>query len=309
MDIPTSVHVLVTGATGFVGRHLIPALEHQGHQVRAGTRHPEDYRGAGTPTRIDLHDAPTMGRALDGCDAAYYLVHSMEAPGRFAERDRKAAVAFAAEAKARGVKVVYLGGLGDLHEAASRSEHLRSRHEVGCILREGCDAVELRAAIVIGAGSVSFEILRQLVDRLPVMICPRWVTTRCQPIALPDVIRYLIGALAVPAGSYEIGGAEVLTYEQMMRTYARLTGQKRLIVKVPILSPSLSSHWIGVITDQPAAVARPLADGLSVEVVVTEDRIRRLIPFEPMGFVDAVRLAITDHVPPSPPPRTAPAAR
>jgi uncharacterized protein YbjT (DUF2867 family) len=271
MDIPTSVHVLVTGATGFVGRHLIPALEHQGHQVRAGTRHPEDYRGAGTPTRIDLHDA--------------------------------------AEAKARGVKVVYLGGLGDLHEAASRSEHLRSRHEVGCILREGCDAVELRAAIVIGAGSVSFEILRQLVDRLPVMICPRWVTTRCQPIALPDVIRYLIGALAVPAGSYEIGGAEVLTYEQMMRTYARLTGQKRLIVKVPILSPSLSSHWIGVITDQPAAVARPLADGLSVEVVVTEDRIRRLIPFEPMGFVDAVRLAITDHVPPSPPPRTAPAAR
>jgi uncharacterized protein YbjT (DUF2867 family) len=292
MDIPLSVQILVTGATGFVGRSLIPALQAAGHTVRAGTRRPEEYHGPGEATRIDLHDIPTLGRALDGCDAAYYLVHSMEAPGNFAERDRKAAVAFAEQARARGVKVVYLGGLGDLQEAAGRSEHLRSRHEVGCILREGAETVELRAAIVIGKGSISFEILRQLVDRLPVMVCPRWVTTRCQPIAATDVVRYLVGALDIPAGSYEIGGNDVFTYEQMMRIYARLTHQRRIIVKVPVLSPSLSSHWIGVITDQSAAVARPLADGLAVEVVVHDDRIRDLVPFQPLGFEDAVRTAI-----------------
>jgi uncharacterized protein YbjT (DUF2867 family) len=297
MDIHNSVQILVTGATGFVGRNLIPALQIAGHTVRAGTRRPDDYDGPGEPTRIDLHDDPTLGRALDGCDAAYYLVHSMEAPGNFAERDRKAAVAFAEQAKARGVKVVYLGGLGDLQESASRSEHLRSRHEVGCILREGAETVELRAAIVIGKGSASFEILRQLVDRLPIMVCPRWVTTRCQPIAMPDVIRYLVGALDVPAGSYEIGGRDIFTYEQMMRIYARVTHKRRFIIKVPVLSPSLSSHWIGVITDQSSAVARPLADGLAVEVVVNDDRIRTLVPFEPMGFEDAVRTALEPEAP------------
>ena len=169
---------------------------------------------------------------------------------------------------------------------------LRSRHEVGAILRDGADTVELRAAIVIGAGSVSFEILRQLVDRLPVMVCPRWVKSRCQPIGIEDVVRYLVAALDIPAGSYEIGGADVLTYEQMMRRYAALTGRRRLIVKVPVLSPGLSSHWIGLITDQPASVARPLADGLAVEVVVHDDRIRQLVPFDPIGYDDAVLSAL-----------------
>jgi uncharacterized protein YbjT (DUF2867 family) len=241
---------------------------------------------------VDLLDPSTLDRALDGCDAAYYLVHSMETAGDFIEHDRAAAVAFRDAAAHRNVRTLYLGGLGDLQDAAGRSEHLRSRHEVGAILRDGADTVELRAAIVIGKGSVSFEILRQLVDRLPVMVCPRWVETRCQPIAIRDVVRYLLGGLTVPAGSYEIGGADILTYEQMMRRYAELTGRRRLIVKVPVLSPGLSSHWIGLITDQPAAVARPLADGLSVEVVVHDDRMRSLVPFEPTGYDDAVLAAL-----------------
>ncbi|MCU4187420.1 NAD(P)H-binding protein [Acidiferrimicrobium sp. IK] len=294
------MRLLVTGATGFVGRSLVPALRSDGHEVLAGTRNPGNYEGPGTPVRIDLADPATLGAALDGVDAAYYLVHSMESHGNFAERDRAAAVAFRDQAAARGIRVVYLGGLGDLQESAGKSEHLRSRHEVGAILRDGADTVELRAAIVIGAGSASFEILRQLVDRLPVMVCPRWVTTRCQPIAAPDVVRYLVGALEIPAGTYEIGGADVLTYEVMMRRYAAITGRRRLIIKVPVLSPRLSSHWIGLITDQSAAVARPLADGLSVEVVVTDDRIRQLIPFDPVGFDDAVVRAIAEERPPAP---------
>jgi uncharacterized protein YbjT (DUF2867 family) len=286
------MRILVTGATGFVGRALVPALVAEGHEVVAGTRRPEAYEGPGHPVAVDMHDQPTVGAALEGCDAAYYLVHSMESSAEFAQADRKAAIDFASEAKARRVRVVYLGGLGELNEASGRSEHLRSRHEVGAILRDGADTVELRAAIVIGKGSVSFEILRQLVDHLPVMVCPRWVTTRCQPIAIDDVVRYLVGGLGIPAGSYEIGGADVLTYETMMRGYAALTGRKRLIVKVPILSPGLSSHWISIITDQPAAVARPLADGLSVEVVVRDERIRSLVPFDPMGYDDAVLAAL-----------------
>lgn len=258
----------------------------------AGTRRPDDYHGQGTRARIDLLDPTTFERALEGCGAVYYLVHSMESSGSFAEQDRQAAVSLRDAARERGVRVVYLGGLGDTREAAGRSEHLRSRHEVGFILLDGADTVELRAAIVVGAGSVSFEIMRQLVDRLPVMVCPRWVTTRCQPIGIGDVVRYLVASLDLPGGSYEVGGADVLTYEEMMRRYAAMTGKRRLIVKVPVLSPGLSSHWIGLITDQPPTVARPLADGLSVEVVVSDDRIRTLVPFEPMGFDDATRAAL-----------------
>jgi uncharacterized protein YbjT (DUF2867 family) len=291
------MRILVTGATGFVGRSLTPALVAAGHDVVAGTRHPEDYGGPGVPVAVDLLDPPTLAHALDGCDAAYYLVHSMETAGNFREHDRAAAVAFRDAAAERHVRVVYLGGLGDLQEAAGRSEHLRSRHEVGAILRDGADTVELRAAIVIGQGSVSFEILRQLVDRLPVMVCPRWVETRCQPIGIDDVVRYLVAALEVAAGSYEIGGRDVLTYETMMRRYAHLTGRRRLIIKVPVLSPGLSSHWIGLITDQPAAIARPLADGLSVEVVVRDHRMESLVPFDPLSYDDAVLAALAAPVP------------
>jgi uncharacterized protein YbjT (DUF2867 family) len=282
------MRMLVTGASGFVGRALVPALLDAGHEVLAATRRPAAYQGAGRPVGLDVLDGSGLADALEGCDVAYYLVHSMEAAG-FAARDREAAVRFARVASEAGARVVYLGGLGQ----GAVSEHLQSRHEVGRILRDGADTVELRAAIVLGRGGASFEIMRQLVDRLPAMVCPKWVTTRCQPIALPDMVRYLVGAPGIPAGSYDVGGPDILTYEQMMRRYATLTGRRRLIVKVPVLTPKLSSLWLGLVTDLPTSVGRPLVDGLSVEVIAGDDRIRSLLPFTLLGYDDAVRLAVS----------------
>lgn len=281
------MRTLVTGASGFVGRALVPALLAAGHEVRAGTRRPGAYQGEGQAVGIDVIDGSGLAEALDGCDVAYYLVHSMETAG-FADQDRRAAVRFAGAATAAGARIVYLGGLGE----GDVSEHLRSRHEVGSILRQGADTVELRAAIVLGRGGASFEIMRQLVERLPAMVCPKWVTTRCQPIALPDMVRYLVAAPDLDAGSYDVGGPEILTYEEMMRRYAVLTGRARLIVKVPVLSPRLSSLWLGLVTDQPATVSRPLVQGLSVEVIAHDDRIRSLVPFRLLGYDEAVSLAL-----------------
>ena len=278
----------MTGATGFVGRTLTAALDEAGHQVVAGTRQPGRYRGMGEPVDLDIGDRASVEAALDGCDAAYYLVHSMEGPD-FEERDRAAAMTFAAAAGSAGPRVVYLGGLG---AEDNPSPHLRSRHEVGRILREGADTIELRAAMVIGKGGASFEIMRQLVERLPVMVCPRWVTTRCQPIALTDAAHYLVASLDLPAGCYDVGGPDVLTYEQMLRRFAVLTGRKRLILKVPVLTPTLSAHWIGLVTDQPASIGRPLAEGLAAEMVVEDERIGSLVPFELLGFDEAVRRAL-----------------
>ena len=290
------MRILVTGATGFVGRSLVPALIDAGHDVKAGTRRPERFQGpeGAVPVLIDVDDPATVSAAIEACDAVYFLVHAMADAGDFAMRERAAAETLAASARQAGARVVYLGGLGG-PDSDKVSEHLRSRHEVGRILRDGCDTVELRAGMVIGKGSTSFEILRQLVDRLPAMVCPVWVGTRAQVIALPDVIRYLVAALALPPGPYDVGMDEVLTYEQMMARYARLAGRRRLILKVPFLTPGLSSRWIGLVTDQPASVARPLAEGLAAEVLVADGaRIRDLVPFEPMGFDAAVRLALAE---------------
>lgn len=269
----------------------MPALIGEGHEVLAGTRHPDRYGGPGVAVHFDVEEPSSLDTALEGADVAYYLVHGMAGSGDFVAGDRRAAEAFGAAARRHQVKVVYLGGLGDREASAERSDHLRSRHEVGVVLREKADTVELQAAIVIGRGSLAFEVMRQLVERLPAMVCPRWVTTRSQPVGLGDMVRYLVAGSGLDPGAYQVGGADVLTYEDMMNRYAALTGRRRLVLKVPVLTPGLSARWIGLVTDQPAKVARELAEGLSVEVVVTDDRIRSLVPFEPMGFDEAVRQA------------------
>jgi uncharacterized protein YbjT (DUF2867 family) len=290
---------------------LIPVLAGEGHEVVAGTRRPEGYRGLGSPVRVDVEDQASVEEAVSGVDAAYYLVHGMAASGDFVARDRRAAETFGSVAGRRGVKVVYLGGLGDRRQSAGRSAHLRSRHEVGEVLRGEADTVELQAAVVIGAGSIAFEILRQLVDRLPVMVCPSWVATRSQPIAVADMVRYLVAGLGLDAGAYQVGGADVVSYEDMMNRYAALTGRRRVVVKVPVLTPSLSARAVGLatesalkvpglsaplslVTNHPMSVAFRLTAGLSVEAVVKDHRIRELVPFDPMGVDAALRTALRD---------------
>ena len=252
--------ILVTGATGFVGSHLTQALVEAGHEVRAMTRRPERYDGAGTPVRGDVGDPASLALALDGQDAAYYLVHSLDSTD-FTERDRRGAEAFADAAHAADLRqVVYLGGLGD--EDDELSEHLRSRREVEGILSARVPTTVLRAGIVIGDGGISWEILRQLVARLPVMVTPRWVQTRTQPIAVEDAVAFLVGVLGCPeaiGATYDIGGPEALTYGEMLRTVGRMPGGVlRLIVPVPLLSPRLSSHWLRLITDVDLGTARAL---------------------------------------------------
>lgn len=236
-----------------------------------------------------------MRRALEGADAAYYLVHSMSDSRSFSDEDRSAAQTFARAAKDAGVgRLVYLGGLGD--EGDALSTHLESRHEVGKILAQsGVPAIEFRAAQIIGSGSVSFEMMRYLCERLPVMIAPKWVRTRCQPIAIRDVLSYLLAALDVPARSavVEIGGADVMTYKQMMLRYAAIRGLRRRIVVVPFFTPRLSSYWVHLVTPIDARLAQPLILGLHNEVIVRGGEARRLFPqIEPMGFEAAVKIAL-----------------
>jgi uncharacterized protein YbjT (DUF2867 family) len=291
------MEMLVTGAGGFVGGALVPELVGRGHRVRAATRHPDRYRGpAGAdPRRFDLDDEASLGPALAGVEVAYYLVHSMAQQGRFARRDLRHARAFGRAARAAGVdRVVYLSGLGD--EGEGLSEHLASRRAVeDALAATGPDLTVLRAAMVLGRGGASFEMLVQLVRRLPVMVCPRWVDTASQPIALADAVGYLADAAEVGATRgqrLEIGGPEVLTYREMMLRFARLEGRRRLIVSVPLFTPGLSSHWIGLVTDVPAAVARPLAEGLRNRVVVGDGAARQLMPRELAGFEEACRAAL-----------------
>ncbi|NIH84424.1 NAD(P)H-binding protein [Amycolatopsis granulosa] len=289
------MRVLVAGSSGFVGRRLCPALTGAGHEVAAMTRHPDDYAGAGEPVYGDVHDAGSLDRALDGAGAAYYLVHSLGEPD-FERRDAEAARAFGAAAARAGLtRVVYLGGLGD--DADDLSPHLRSRRQVEGLLGEaGVPVTVLRAGIVIGHGGISWEITRQLVEHLPAMVAPRWVHTRTQPIALPDLVRYLVALLDVPPGRvFEAGGADVLAYGDMLRRVARIESRHRLIVPVPLLSPRLSSWWLSLVTDVDAATGRSLVDSMINEVVVRDHSLRKVVPFEPMGFDAAVTAALRER--------------
>jgi uncharacterized protein YbjT (DUF2867 family) len=286
--------VLVTGASGFVGSSLTEALEAEGYSVLAMTRHPDTYAGAGKPIFGDAYEPDSLRSALADADAAYYLVHSL-AREDFVERDAAAARSFGTAAADAGLeRVIYLGGLG--LDDANLSAHLKSRREVEHLLASGgVPTTVLRAAIVIGNGGISWEITRQLVAHLPVMIVPKWATTRTQPIALADVVRYLVGVLEPEAAKgrvFEVGGPEVLTYAEMMRRVAQLRHHRRLhMLAVPLLTPRLSSHWLSLVTDVDTATARNLVDSMSNEVIVSDYSIADIVPGMPMGYDDAVREA------------------
>ncbi|MBA3907562.1 MAG: NAD(P)H-binding protein [Pseudonocardiales bacterium] len=289
--------LLVAGASGFVGRRLCPALVVAGHTVLAMTRHPETYRGAGEAVAGDVQDAGSLASALVGCDVAYYLVHSLD-DADFEERDAAAARTFAEAAADAGVdRIVYLGGLGD--DADDLSAHLRSRRQVERLLGAGgVPVTTLRAGIIVGNGGISWEMTRQLVEHLPAMICPRWVRTRTQPIAVADVVSYLVGVLDAPETSgraFDIGGPEVLAYVDMLRRVAAIEGRKTLIVPVPLLTPRLSSRWLSLVTNVDVQTGRSLIDSMSNEVVVRDDSIRGLVPFEPMGYDAAVLAALGER--------------
>ena len=286
--------ILLTGATGYVGGRLLRALESSGRPVRCLARRPEFLKArVGATTEVlrgDVLDPESLRAALRGVHTAYYLVHSMAAGGSYADDDRRGATAFAAAAREAGVRrIVYLGGLG---HGEHLSPHLNSRQEVGRILRDSdIPTVEFRASIVIGSGSLSFEIIRALVEKLPVMVTPRWVYTRTQPIGIEDLISYLLGALHHPleqSAVYEIGGPDRVSYGDLMREYARLRNLKRVMIPVPVLTPRLSSLWLALVSPVYARIGRELIGGLRNETVVRDDGASEAFQIRPRG----VRLAL-----------------
>jgi uncharacterized protein YbjT (DUF2867 family) len=298
------VRILITGATGYVGGRLVPRLLAAGHHVRCMVRDPDRLQGRPWRDQVevvrgDVLDAETLAAPLDRVEVAYYLVHSLGGGHDFHQRDLRAARAFGQAARAAGVtRIVYLGGLGE--GSTDLSEHLRSRQQTGAALREaGVPVTEFRAAVIVGAGSISFEMIRYLTERVPIMICPSWVYTRIQPIAIRNVIDYLAAALDVPASAgaiIEIGGTDVMTYGDMMLRYARLRGLRRWLLPVPVLTPRLSSYWVHLVTPIPSAIARPLIEGLRNEVVVRDTHARTLFAgIELVGYEQAVRDAL-DHL-------------
>ena len=294
---PTVTTVLVSGATGFIGRRLVPTLLEQGHAVRAMTRRPEAYDGPGEPVAGDVFDPGTLAEPMSGVDVAVYLVHSLD-DDDFERKDAAAARAFGLAAAASGVRqIVYLGGLGK--DGARLSPHLRSRREVERLLGEaGVPVTVLRAAIVVGAGGISWELTRQLVKNLPAMVVPRWAATRTQPIAVEDVVRYLAGVIDVEEAmgrAFEIGGPDQLSYVEMLQQAAEVMHGRRIPLKtVPVLTPGLSSHWISLVTDVDTTTAANLIESMGTEVIVTDHSIRDLVPGEPATYLEAVRAALAD---------------
>jgi uncharacterized protein YbjT (DUF2867 family) len=300
--------ILLTGATGFVGGRLLHALTGHGIEVRCLVRSPERLRGrllSEEEVEIvtgDLLKSETLDKVLDGIEVAYYMVHSMG--GRtigenkvFAEKDRNAARNFVKAADRAGLaRIIYLGGLGETGDELSK--HLASRQEVAQILSSGrTQTTELRAPNIMGAGGAPFEMLRFLVERLPVMVCPRWIETRAQPIDIRDMVRYLIGCLREPATSglsLDVGGPEILSYRDMMQIYARVRGLKRLIVTVPVLTPRLSTYWVNMVTPVPSGIVNPLVEGLRNEVISRDNRIQELIPIELTPFEQSICSALQE---------------
>lgn len=289
--------ILVTGATGFIGRRLTQRLLDDGFSVRCMVRRTDSAVPDGARiVQGDMLDPETLGQALAGIDTAYYLVHSMSGGrARFERRDREAAENFVAAAnRAKVRRVIYLGGLGETGD--DLSEHLKSRLEVAEILKKGAFSTTfLRAAVIIGAGGASFEMVRALVNRLPLMITPRWVTTRCQPIAVEDVIDYLAGCLTderTAGRTFDIGGPEIITYKEMMERFAAIEGKRLYILPVPVLTPKLSSYWVGLITPVPPSVSMSLIEGLKNEVICRDNAIRDIIRLQLKPYDDAVRSAI-----------------
>ena len=291
--------VLVTGATGYIGGRLVPILEGLGVRLRCLARQPAALASRVSPTTEvvagDLLDPSSLDRALAGVDAAYYLVHSMGAHGDYRETDRVAAHNFGDAARRAGVRrIVYLGALATGEETLSH--HLKSRIETGQALREsGVPVVEFRASVVIGSGSLSFELIRALVERLPVMICPRWVSTLAQPIGIDDVLAYLAAGRDLPGGdsrTFEIGGADRASYGDMMREYARQRGLTRVMISVPLLTPRLSSLWLALVTPVYARVGRELIAGLKNRSVVTDPAPLAIFPIRPVGLREAIGRAV-----------------
>ena len=294
--------ILLTGGSGYVGGRLIPRLEQQGVKLRCLARNPDKLRSrVRAATEIvqgDVLDRPSLDKALQGVHTAYYLVHLMAGSKDFEQEDRQAATQFAEAAKQAGVKrIIYLGGLGD-DSLPDLSPHLRSRHEVGKILREsGVETIEFRASVVIGAGSLSFDLMKSLTDRLPVMICPRWLSTPTQPIAVDDVLAYLLAAKDLPAGEsriFEIGGTDVVSYGDLIREYARQRGMRRWLISVPVLTPYLSGLWLALVTPASFEIGRHLIEGLKNPTVVRDRKALEAFAIRPMAVREAIQRAVND---------------
>jgi uncharacterized protein YbjT (DUF2867 family) len=291
--------VLVTGATGYVGGRLVPTLLERGHAVRCLVRTPDKLAPADWRNNVDIvagEVGDDLAHAMRDIDVAVYLVHSIGAHAEWAAQEVRDAANFRDAALAAGVsRIVYLGGMGD--DSTSLSTHLRSRHDVGLTLAaSSVEVIELRAAVIIGSGSASFEMLRYLVEVLPVMVTPRWVSTKSQPIAISDVLAYLVQSIErddIPAGIYDVGGPDVVSYAELMDLYAQVAGlRRRRLIPVPILSPRLSSHWVGLVTPVPASLARPLVDSLVNEVVVNSTTSDSIFGPPQRSLHDAIALAL-----------------